>query len=275
MTEKELKEYCFDTMIIKRDGVQLLNSVGVDCKANEKAGIITTKLKENIDIISIEVINHHLREKWLQKDMVDTSTLVKLLTSKKLIGHNWYGASPSKLHAFLQEKVRNYLANQITFDSLMEIGSNIVRHECFITAVHDLVETYIIQSFSSVIPPNRKKSISDFIFNGIPYDLKVTKLKKELSDFGPRMGKLSVDEKMELTKRLYGGTDSLRNRTDAESNSFAGAQNRMYIVLSEPDKWLVSPEKNLKYILKELKNRNNFFSLVINNSSIDFCLIDM
>ena len=65
------------------------------------------------------------------------------LKSGALSGHSWHGAMPSMLHLSMQNKVRDCIAGKFELDQLIEIGSEIMKHEYFMVAAHDLLESEI------------------------------------------------------------------------------------------------------------------------------------
>ena len=87
------------------------------------------------------------------------------LSSGALIGHSWHRARPSKLHYSLQDKVRECISTNASLDNLLEVGRDIMKHEYFMVATHDICESLIIRDIPTCLPPTRKKSISDFIFS--------------------------------------------------------------------------------------------------------------
>lgn len=169
------------------------------------------------------------------------------LTSGKLLGHNWHNSRPSQLHLSLQDKVRNCIATNGEIDDLWEIAIDIMKQEYFIVATHDICESLIINDFVDTLPPTRNKSISDFIFKSIPYDLKVSTY-PDLWTKGPCR---TTKDRTELAMSLLNNADTLRIRKQAKNTHKGWGNNRFYIIVSSQDKWF----SNTEYVLKEIKNK--------------------
>ena len=170
------------------------------------------------------------------------------LSSGVLVGHSWHKAMPSMLHYSLQEKIRDCISNEDSVEDLLEIAKDIMKHEYFMVATHDICESLIIRDIPNVLPPTRKKSISDFIFLGIPYDLKVSTY-PEGWEHRPC---LSEEEKVDLALKLVGGADTLRVRQEAEGALNGWGDNRFYIVVADQDRWIRDTGPLLKEIMDKV-----------------------
>lgn len=166
------------------------------------------------------------------------------LKSNQLVGHSWHGAMPSMLHLSMQNKVRDHIDGKLSLNDLITIGSDIMKHEYFMVCVHDLCETMIIQEFPNTIPPIGKKSISDFVFNNIPYDLKITNY------FSGNTRQTVNKNKIDIVNQLLAGADILRIREQAKKTLNNWGLNRFYILVEDQDRWIKEPES----LLQELKN---------------------
>ena len=142
-------------------------------------------------------------------------------------------------------------------EELINIGSDIMKHEYFIVATHDLLETSIIEAFDDVIPPIGKKSISDFVFKGIPYDMKNTNYfndwTKESINCSPK----------EVAEDLMRGADIARIRKQAEGSINGWGLNRFYVMIEDQDSWIKKPEKILEMVLDEIKELGEPFDVEV------------
>ena len=172
------------------------------------------------------------------------------LSSGILSGHSWHKAMPSMLHYSLQEKVRDCISKEDSVEDLLNIANDIMKHEYFMVATHDICESLIIRDIPNSLPPTRKKSISDFIFNGVPYDLKVSTY-PEGWEHQPCS---SEEEKVELALKLVGGADTLRVRQEAEGALNGWGDNRFYIVVADQDRWIQDTETLLAEIMNKISS---------------------
>ena len=187
---------------------------------------------------------------------------IQNLKSGKLIGHDWHGAMPSMLHLSLQERVRDCIQGKISFDQLIKIGSDIMKHEYFMVAAHDLAESTSINHFNDSIPPTSNKSISDFVFKGIPYDLKNT---------NPIMGlsKAQINlNKKEVIESLLRGADILRLRQQAKKTINNWGLNRFYLIVEDQKRWLIEPEILLDQLINEVSKLREPFVITIDGINI-------
>lgn len=220
------------------------------------------------DALSLNDVRALFRNNWKP---CDVDRLMGFLTSGLLVGHDWHKAMPSNLHLSFQQKVRGCCEGGITLEDYLSIGEDIAKHELFMTVTHDLCETSIIQAFPSVIPPIGNKSVTDFIFNEVPYDLKVT---THTPIWKPYAGKMTLEQKKELAIELYNKADSKRIRKDAEQCRNSWGLNRMYYVVNDQDQWLNNPKIMIHYLLESLADTSNFFEITIGGFKTNVCLIE-
>lgn len=191
------------------------------------------------------------------------------LSSGALIGHSWHRARPSMLHHSLQDKVRECISTNASLDNLLEVGRDIMKHEYFMVAIHDICESLIIRQFTTCLPPTRKKSISDFIFRGIPYDLKVSTYPEGFSLCH------SQEEKIALAQTLVGGADKLRIRQEALDALNGWGDNRFYILVADQDRWIQDTECLLKEIMDKVSLLDEPLNVEVGNESILVHLIEV
>jgi hypothetical protein len=134
-------------------------------------------------------------------------------------------------------------------------------------STHDLCETTIINHFPSCIPPIRSKSVSDFVFNGIPYDLKCTnpilyESKEQL-----------IINKLAVIKKLCTGADIIRIRAQAQKTINNWGLNRFYIIVMEQEKWLQRPEAILKQLIVECQKLQDPISVKFEEIQIQTQLV--
>lgn len=191
------------------------------------------------------------------------------LSSGILIGHSWHRAMPSMLHHSLQSKVRECISTNSPLDDLLEIGRDIMKHEYFMVATHDICESLIIRNCDTCLPPTHKKSISDFIFRGIPYDLKVSTYPEGFSLCN------SQEDKISLVQSLVGGADKLRIRQEALDALNGWGDNRFYILVADQDRWIQDTECLLKEIMDKVLLLGEPLNVVVGNESILVQLIEV
>ena len=169
------------------------------------------------------------------------------LSSGILTGHSWHKAMPSMLHYSLQDKVRECIEKEGKINDLLEIAKDIMKHEYFMVATHDICESLIIGQFTDSLPPSRSKSISDFTFKDIPYDLKVSTYPEGWNNIPCK----SQDEQIGLIKSFVGGADSLRVRSEAIGAYNGWGDNRFYIVVANQERWINDTDA----LLNEIRNK--------------------
>lgn len=265
--EIDLISHCIQFMSNKDVVGSLFGAHGL-----EHAGLSYEKLAEEFEnhpeSLSIEDITREFRRNWTP---CDVERQMSYLKSGRLDGHDWHGAKPSFLHRSIQDRVRECCQGTLTLEEYLAIGKDIFAHEYFTVATHDICESSIILSDDSVIPPIGKKSLTDFVHGGIPFDLKVTKhppLWKE------RAGSMTRDEKKQLALELYERADSARLRETAEKCKHNWGLNRMYYLVADQDKWLTAPEETVAYLLSQLGNPDNYFDIVVQGHQAHICFIE-
>ena len=266
--QRDLIAHCIEFMSNKEVVASLLRERGIRVRPSSTFKQLSQAYESNPDALSVEEICAAFRDRWTPCDL---ERHISHLQSGLLAGHNWHGARPSMLHLSIQDRVRECCSGDISLEEYLEKGTDIIRHEDFMVASHDICETSIIQSFPSVIPPIGSKSLSDFVFDGIPYDLKLT---THPDAWKPFAGNMSIDQKKQLALELYKGADSERMRADAEKCRHNWGLNRMYYIVNDQDKWLNDPRGTVQYLLDSLCDTSNFFDIVVHGYHIHICLIE-
>lgn len=243
----------------------LFTTYSINYKKSDSYEQLMCRLSESSsNQIDISTIRKFYRQNWIPSP---TDLHLDNLKSGQLSGHNWHGAMPSMLHLSLQNKVRDHIDGNLTIAELIAIGSDIMKHEYFMVAAHDLCETAIIETIESVIPPIGSKSISDFIFKGIPYDLKITNYFTNDTKETVNNNKLIVAEK------LLAGADVQRIRAQAQKTINNWGLNRFYFLVENQERWLTNPEGILEELIREVKKLGDPFIVSIENIQIKVQLI--
>lgn len=188
------------------------------------------------------------------------------MLSGKLKGHDWHGARPSTMHMQFQDRVRECIAGRLTLDSLLKIGTDIARQEFFIVAQHDIVAAAIIQAFSSVIPEIGQRSVTDFVFNGVPVDLKVSTYP---AAWGNVAGNMSSDDKRQFAIDFFCNADIERMRKQAAGARYTWGLNRMYVLIKDPDAWFVDPDQMICRLINQMKISADPFHIAANGFEMD------
>ena len=242
----DLVRCCLRHMSNKEYIHRLYDDYGIPYKQSDSYEKLVLRLENDESLkINISTIKDYHRSNWkpAPKELHLTN-----LKSGLLKGHNWHGAMPSMLHLSLQNKVRDHIEGKMSLSELINIGSDIMKHEYFMVCAHDLCETVIIENHTNSIPPIGSKSISDFVFEAKPYDLKIT-------NYFPNQTKKSVNEnKTEVVKQLLAGADILRLREQAKKTLNNWGLNRFYVLVEDQDRWILNPEGILDELLIEIKN---------------------
>ena len=266
--EIDLVSHCIEYMSNKVDICNLLKSKGMKCSSSWTYKKLALLYEEKPDAVSIEEIRDLFRNKWKPCNI---DRHLRHLESGLLKGHSWHGASPSILHLSIQDKVRKCCYGILSLEEFLSIGSDITKHEYFMVASHDICETAIVQNFPLVIPPIGNKSVTDFIYDGVPYDLKITSHPDEWKHLA---GKMTLEEKKSLAFELYKGADSDRMRKMAEGCRHNWGLNRMYYLVSDQDKWLSDPEGVVGYLLNNLNSKDNCFDIEVHGFNIHICMVE-
>ena len=241
----DLVKYCLQHMCSKEHIHNLFTEFGIVYKQSDSYEKLVFRLDESKSgKINLTVIKNYHRKVWKPTPV---NLHLQNLKSGLLKGHNWHGAMPSMLHLSLQNKVREHIEGKISLPDLIMIGADIMKHEYFMVCAHDLCETAIIENNPSAIPPIGSKSISDFVFEDIPYDLKIT-------NYFPTQTKQTVSaNKIEVVQQLLAGADILRLREQAKKTINNWGLNRFYVLVEDQDRWILNPEGILDELLSEIK----------------------
>lgn len=264
----DLVAHCIEFMSDKETIMSLFDEKGVRYPNNASFQKLALAYLANPEAITIDDICQRFRQKWTPCDI---ERHIAHLTSGLLKGHNWHGARPSMLHLSLQDRVRECCDGLMSLEEYLSVGTDIVRHEYFMVASHDICETSLIQRFDSVIPPIGSKSVTDFIFDGIPYDLKIT---SHPDSWKPLAGKMTVEDKKKLAYELYEGADSERMRKIASRCMHNWGLNRMYYIVNDQDKWLNDPRVTVQFLLDNVEDESNYFDIVVHGFNIHIGLIE-
>ncbi|MGQ4876559.1 MAG: hypothetical protein ACP6IY_21040 [Promethearchaeia archaeon] len=192
-------------------------------------------------IITKESITKFARNRFLPH-LYDIEFQKKLLLSGKLNGHSWHQAAPSRLHMTIQNWVRAFLSNEISFDDYLKLIEDIAKQEVFILTVANITEWLIVNADNSIIPNLRKPGISDVIINDLPYDVKNT--------HNPTTCPFNLRENpIKFQEWLFDSGDLNRDlRTSQKAPPYYG-YNRIYVIIDPIEKW----ETNFDYICEYIQ----------------------
>lgn len=266
--EVDLIAHCIEYMSNKEGICNLFKSKGIKCSSSLSFKKLAMLYEAKPDAVSLEEIRAFFRSKWKPCNF---DRHLRHLESGLLKGHNWHGARPSMLHLSIQDRVRECCDGKMSLEEFLAMGSDIMKHEYFMVASHDICETAIIQNYPSVIPPIRSKSISDFIYDGVPYDLKVTSHPDAWKNVA---GKMTREDKIKLAFELYKGVDSGRIRKKAEKCRFNWGLNRMYYLVSDSELWHSDPQGVVQYLLDNLPYQDNYFDIEVHGFNIHICMVE-
>ena len=259
--------YCLEHMASKEMIYALFDSYDIHYRKTDSYKKLADSYRNAGKQIDIARVRDMLRNAWRPAPL---DYHFNNLTSGALIGHSWHGAMPSSLHLSLQDKVRHYIGNLLPLDGLVNIGADIIKHEYFMVATHDILETTIIQQFTSSIPPAERKSISDFVFMDIPYDLKVSTFPAAWQ--GSR-NNLTTQEQCDLIVELFSGADSDRIRKDAEKAVNNWGLNRFYVIIENQARWLENPRLLQAAFIEKVSQINDHLKIKIGEYSACFQLV--
>ncbi|MBI2084624.1 MAG: hypothetical protein HYT70_03380 [Candidatus Aenigmarchaeota archaeon] len=245
---EDLGEYCFRFMMNKGAIEEFLKANGIRIRVTSYEKTAKELRASGSFIISIDQIRNFVRKKWVGTDI--GYHLINL-KSGLLEGHNWHGSMPSFLHLSFQNKVREWISQGKKLKELLKVGEDVMKQEYFIVATHDLSETTIIKSVDDVIPSIAQKGVSDFVFKGIPYDLKNSGVPNGWSFSEAK------DSPAEFASSLIGGADVERLRKQANNSINNWGLNRFYVILKDTDDWLKKPEDVLEKIKRNTSNLGN------------------
>lgn len=247
MFEKEYGktlEFCLMHLVSTEQLVAFLKTLGFTQKLVGTKKDIIKKLKVNRSpVITLDTFRAFCYDNW---ERPDVKMHIKNLKSGILNGHSWHGAMPSMLHLSLQGKVRNVCSGDIKLSDLIKIGGDITKHEYFMVAVADICEDLIIREFDAT-PSIISKGVSDFVFNGYPFDLKNTTL--------PNAVKLQYATKHlgQFAKFLFNNADTERIRKNAKGSINNWANNRFYVVAKNEIVWTKDPDETLNRLRAEIE----------------------
>lgn len=265
---KDLVAYYIENMASREFIEALFNKYGIRFRKSYNYKKYKEKfLESGVDIDDSDFTKMCLE--WWQPSPIDYHK--QNLSSGILSGHSWHKAMPSMLHYSLQEKVRECISSTGSIEDLLNIARDIMKHEYFMVATHDICESLIIRDISNSLPPTRKKSVSDFIFNGVPYDLKVSTY-PEGWDKQPCK---TNEDKINLAQGLVGGADTLRVRQEAEGSINGWGDNRFYIVVANQDKWITDTSGLLDDIMQKVLTLGNPLEVKIGEETILVHLVEV
>ena len=240
--QEELLQYFLSTMLSKDLLLELVKGRGGAIRDSTYLKMALHLKNERSLMLDVNECRDFARRRW---QGVDEDRVIADLKSGLLAGHNWHGAMPSMLHRSFQEKVREYCAGDMTLQQYLEVGCNIAKQEAFIVLIHDLCESRIIRAIQHVIPTLRNRSVSDFIFEGIPYDLKVTSMSMNWTF------DTAVADPKGYAESLYQGADTERLRKQAMDSTNNWGINRFYLSTRSSDLWLEDPKALLDELIKK------------------------
>tara|TARA_B110000240_G_C13509007_1_gene458035 strand:- start:2607 stop:3425 length:819 start_codon:yes stop_codon:yes gene_type:complete len=259
--DTDLISYCIEKMISKEDIHKLYTKKNIHYAISDTYHRL--KNRDGASTITLNEIITSNRKNWKP---CNKNRHIKNLKSMKLKGHSWHGAMPSMLHMSMQNKVRDCVDGLLKLDDIITIGADIMKHQYFMVATHDLLETTIIEEFKDTIPPTRKKSITDFVFKGVPYDLKNTH--KE----GITKAEIIKDRKG-FAKDMYEGADKQRLRKQAKATINNWGVNRFYVMVEEQARWLTDPQGVLDEVVIEAKKIKHPIQIKIDGIEINVIII--
>ena len=260
----ELIKYIIQNMCSKEHIYSIYNHYHIEYRKSDSYNILIKRFIDSNIEIELDFITRYFRDNWVGSPI---EKHLENLTSGLLQGHSWHGAMPSMLHLSLQNKVRNHINGDINLEELIRIGADIMKHEYFMVCVHDMCESYLINSFNDCIPPIRKKSISDFVFKGIPYDLKIS---NNIEGYG----KDYINQnKEEIINKLLEGADIQRLRNQAKNTFNNWGSNRFYLLVQNQDRWLDDPKDVLKEFIEQVHQLEEPIQIEIESNYVILCQI--
>lgn len=266
--EIDLVAHCIEFMSDKSNIAELFKTKGLQFRKSYSYRNLAAVFERNPQSMTVQEVTDFFRSKW---NPCDVRRHMEHLTSGMLSGHDWHGAMPSFLHRYIQDKVRECSEGTLSLEDYLNIGGDILKHEYFMVATHDICESSIIESNADVIPPIGNKSVTDFIFNGVPYDLKVS---THTPKWREKAGHMTLEEKRQVALELYSGADSERLRAMAGGCKHNWGLNRMYYLVSNQDDWLNDPESVVRYLLDNINDPANYFEINVHGYYIQICLIE-
>lgn len=259
--ESDLILHCLEKMTSKEQLCEIAVSRGLRIKTTMTIPILA-KLVSRSGITLSEIVRI-FRERY---DPTPIEALKAAMLSGKLNGHDWHGARPSTMHMQFQDRVRECIAGHLTLDALLKMGTDIARQEFFIVAQHDIVEAAIIQAFPDVIPEIGKRSVTDFVFNGFPVDLKVSTYPVA---WGNIAGSMSLDDKKQFAIDFFCNADIERMRKQAAGARYTWGLNRMYVLVKDPNEWFSEPDQMIQRLIDQMKVCTEPFRVEANGFTMD------
>jgi hypothetical protein len=235
--DKQSLHYLLAEMMSTGDLFGLAAMLGVSLKRGAKVVLINQLLQA----ATLTDAERYCRHQWR---FTSRELHLANLQSGILTGHSWHNAAPSRLHLSLQDRVRDVCSGKVSLKQFLGEGTDIAKHEYFMVAISDLSESVFIERLGA-IPPTKTRCISDFMWNGIPYDLKNTVIKK-----GWDIGRIEASPDA-YAQELTDAADANRDREITEGELAAWRGNRFYVVTSSEDLWLTQPQQ----LLDELERK--------------------
>jgi hypothetical protein len=268
MFEKENSdsiEFAFNLMLNSNQLKDFLSELKISLRGirkSPKASFIEDLKKSKDFTITLEQLRNFLREKWLPYPI---DNHLKHLKSGLLKGQSWHNAMPSFLHRSLQDKVRECASGKYDLNELIKIGGDIMKKEYFIVATHDICESKIILDIEEILPSLTNKGVADFMFRGIPFDLKVSQ------PVGKWNFETAQKRNKEFAKSMFVGGDVERIRKQANSSINGWGQNRLYVLTKDDKLWIANPELLLKKIVDKIKQLGEPLEIDIGDGARILC----
>jgi hypothetical protein len=264
-SEYNLVCYCLRHMSSKEHIHNLYQQAAISYKQNDSYERLVKRFSDaESSMINLSIVKNYHRKNWrpAPKELHLTNLKTGLLR-----GHNWHGAMPSMLHLSLQKKVREHIKGNLSINELISIGADVMKHEYFMVCVHDLCETVIIEDNKNIIPPIGNKSISDFVFDGMPYDLKITNY------FSGHTKDFVNNNKQFVAEKLLSGADVQRIRIQAKKTINNWGLNRFYVLVEDQDRWIEDPEEVLSELISEVRRLKAPFVVELHGIKVNVQLI--
>ena len=257
---EDILEYCFGFMISKEQLLEFLQRYGINARIRSLTYLkAARRLRDNSNFnITLDQTRLFMRDQWPSPNV---DMYMQQLESGILDGHDWHRGTPGNIHYIFQNLVRSCCAGTISFDEYLNSGVEIVKQEFFIVLIHDLCEAVIINNFPEVLPSIRHQSLSDFIIQGLPFDLKVS----GLAGWALAAAK---ENPLGFVDSMYSNADPRRSRKQAAQSINNWGLNRFYVIVADPDAWLVEPRIVLEKLIVECRSLSSPLTLVRNGLEI-------
>lgn len=259
--EVELVLHCLSKMASKNQLVELARSRDLRCRESMSISALATLIAESG--FDLETLREYFR---LRHSNSSSGVLRQLMSSGCLIGHNWHETSPSVMHMRLQDRVRDCIDGAISFEQYMSMVADIAKEEMFIVARHDIVEEAIINHFPDVIPEIGVKSVTDFVFRGVPVDLKVS---THSDAWRVCAGRMTEDQKREFAIDYFKNADPDRMRKQAARAQYTWGLNRMYVMVKDESRWFSDLDALISEILGQMETAEAPFRISVNDMDMD------